>query len=136
MNPQNTTAIQTTPSTIDSGTPGSILFNVGGSLALVLLLIAAIAWVARRAGFRTQGGKSSALLTVKCSQSLGQRERVVIVEADDKWFLLGVTPTNINCLATLNKQSDSDEVASSPLSGDFQNVLLNMLKKRKPESPQ
>ncbi|MEG2432922.1 MAG: flagellar biosynthetic protein FliO, partial [Acinetobacter sp.] len=95
-----------------------------------------IAWVARRAGFRTQGGKSSALLTVKCSQSLGQRERVVIVEADDKWFLLGVTPKNINCLATLNKQSDSDEVTSSPLSGEFQNVLLNMLKKRKPESPQ
>ncbi|WP_435927708.1 flagellar biosynthetic protein FliO [Dryocola sp. BD613] len=136
MNSATKTAAPASYSSVDSGTPGSVLFNVGGALALVLLFIAAIAWVARRAGFRQQGRKASALLTIKCSQSLGQRERVIIVEVQDKWLLLGVTPANITCLATFDKQSGAEEISHSPLAGDFQSVMLNMLKKRKPESGQ
>lgn len=136
MNSQTKTLTHSSSSSVDAGTPGSVLFNVGGALALVLLLIAAITWLARRAGFRPPGKKASALLTVKCSQSLGQRERLVIVEVQDKWLLLGVTPTNIACLATLDKQNGAEEVSHSPLAGDFQSVMLNVLKKRKPESEQ
>lgn len=136
MNFKTTAETHSTPSTVDSGTQGSVLFNVGGALALVLLLIAGIAWVARRAGFAAQGTKSSKLLTIKCSQSLGQRERIVIVEVDEKWLLLGVTPSQISCLATLEKKSGAEDVSHSPLAGDFQSVLMNMLKKRKPGSGQ
>ncbi|NIY48657.1 flagellar biosynthetic protein FliO [Cedecea colo] len=136
MNSATKTTTPSSYSPVGSDTPGSVLFNVGGALALVLLLIAAIAWITRRAGYRRQDRKASALLTVKCSQSLGQRERVVIVEVNDKWLLLGVTPANITCLATFDKQSGAEDVSHSPLVGDFQAVMLNMVKKRKPESGQ
>jgi flagellar protein FliO/FliZ len=98
-----------------------------------LIFIAFITLIARRVGFRSQGKKASALLSIKCSQSLGQRERVVIIEVDNKWLLLGVTPSNITCLATFDKQSGAEDVSHSPLVGDFQSVMLNMLKKRKSE---
>ncbi|WP_435946114.1 flagellar biosynthetic protein FliO [Dryocola sp. BD586] len=134
MNSQTKTIVHPSHPTLDSATPGSALFNVGGALVLVLLLIAVIAWVARRAGFRPQGQKASALLTIKSSHSMGPRERVVIVEVGEKWLLLGVTPTNITCLADLEKQSGAEDVAQSPMAADFQSVMLNMLKKRKPGS--
>ncbi len=136
MNSQTKTIAPSSYSSVDAGTPGSVLFNVGGALALVLLFIALITWIARRAGFRPQGQKASALLTIKCSQSLGQRERMVIVEVQDKWLLLGVTPANITCLATFDKQSGAEDISPSPLAGDFQSVMLNMLKKRKSGSEQ
>ncbi|HEY3590893.1 MAG TPA: flagellar biosynthetic protein FliO [Buttiauxella sp.] len=133
MNSQTKTIVHSSQPVVDAGTPGSVLFNVGGALALVLLFIAVITWIARRAGFRPQGQKASALLSVKCSQSLGQRERVVIIEVDDKWLLLGVTPSNITCLATLDKQNGAKGISHSPLAGNFQSVMLNMLKKHKSE---
>lgn len=134
MKNHTTTEIQTSSPIIDNSTPGSVLFNVGGALCLILFFIAGIAWIARRAGFAPHAVRGNKLLTVKSSQSLGQRERVVIVEVDDKWLLLGVTPSNITCLATMDKKQDAvmeTEAASRTL--DFQSVLGTMLKKRKTE---
>lgn len=133
MKSHTLTEIKPSIPNVDNSPPGSVLFNVGGALCLIILFIAGIAWIARGAGFAPHAIRGNKLLTVKSSQSLGQRERVVIVEVDDKWLLLGVTPSSINCLATLEKRDDEpqDAVASSKI--DFQSVLSNMLKKRKKE---
>ncbi|POT54778.1 flagellar biosynthetic protein FliO [Citrobacter amalonaticus] len=133
MKSHTLTEIQTSIPNVDNSPPGSVLFNVGGALCLIILFIAGIAWIARRAGFAPHAIRGNKLLTVKSSQSLGQRERVVIVEVDDKWLLLGVTPSSINCLATLEKRDDEPQDAVASRTIDFQSVLSNMLKKRKTE---
>jgi|SRR5471030_2182159 len=127
------TQTQAMPAGVDSAAPGSVLMNVGGALALILMIIAAFAWIARRTGFAQRLPKNNQVLSVVASHSLGQRERVVVIDMDGKRVLLGVTPTQINCLATFNKPADEDLKHVEPVAGDFQSTLLNLLKKRKKE---
>lgn len=124
---------QTLPSTVDTAMPGSILVNVGGALVLILMIIAVFAWLARRTGFARNMPKSNQILAVVASHSLGQRERVVVIDMNDKRVLLGVTPTQISCLATFDKPPDDDTTPAASVSGDFQTTLMNLLKKRKTE---
>ncbi|WP_080357503.1 flagellar biosynthetic protein FliO [Yersinia mollaretii] len=127
----NQTQIQASSSMIDATTPGSLLVNIGSSLALILLIIAAIAWVARRTGLAQRFPKGNQILSVVCSHSLGQRERVIVMDMGDKRLLLGVTATQISCLATFEKSEDQHMTADSPPSGDFQSTLIGMIKKCK-----
>ena len=71
-------------------------------LALVLGLIVAFAWVAKRLTPGTLRG-SGVPLTIVASQSVGQRERVVVVEVADHWVVLGVAPGRVSALTTLPK---------------------------------
>jgi flagellar protein FliO/FliZ len=71
-------------------------------LALVLGLILAIAWVAKRIAPGTLRA-GSLPVTIVASQSLGQRERVVVVEIADQWLVLGVAPGRVSALSSLPK---------------------------------
>lgn len=65
-------------------------------LALVLLLIWGLGAIIKRLGpGRRLQGQS---LRIVASQSVGARERVVVVEVDDTWLVLGVTPGSVNRL--------------------------------------
>jgi flagellar protein FliO/FliZ len=75
---------------------------LGLSLLAVLAVMAAILWAMRRAGLAPRAG-SAGLLRLVGQLSLGPRERVVIVEAGDRWFLLGVGATGVSRLAALPK---------------------------------
>lgn len=79
-------------------TDASLLRVVIG-LLLVLAAILAAAWLARRAGLGRSG--SGPLLRQVASQTLGPRQRVVIVEVGQTWLVLGVTPNQITTLHTL-----------------------------------
>ena len=71
-------------------------------LALVLALIVAIAWIAKRiTPGALRGG--SLPLTIVASQAVGQRERVVVVEVADQWLVLGVAPGRVSALSSLPK---------------------------------
>ena len=71
-------------------------------LALVLGLIVAVAWIAKRlAPGALRGG--GVPLTIVASQAVGQRERVVVVEIADQWLVLGVAPGHVSSLSTLPK---------------------------------
>ena len=63
-------------------------------LALVLGVIVAFAWVARRLAPGTVRG-TGVPLTIIASQAVGQRERVVVVEVADQWLVLGVAPGRV-----------------------------------------
>ncbi|MGJ8669708.1 MAG: flagellar biosynthetic protein FliO [Oceanococcus sp.] len=73
------------------------------SLAAVVLLIFACAWLAKR--MPMAGAGRSNLLQVKASLSVGARERVVLVKAGDKVLVLGVAPGRINTLHVLDEQA-------------------------------
>ncbi|WP_186368724.1 flagellar biosynthetic protein FliO [Yersinia alsatica] len=126
------TPIQTTPSMIDATTPGSLLVSVGGTLVMILLIIAAIAWLARRSGLVQRFPKGNQVLSVISSHSLGQRERLIVVEMENKRLLLGVTSTQINYLATFDKSESNDTLPDLPLPANFQSTLVGMLKKHTP----
>ena len=71
-------------------------------LALVLALIVAIAWIAKRiTPGALRGG--SLPLTIVASQAVGQRERVVVVEIADQWLVIGVAPGRVCALSTMPK---------------------------------
>ena len=72
-------------------------------LAVVLLLLFALAWAARRWSLpglvaRSNGDEADALKVV-AQVSLGMKERLVLVEVDGKRVLLGVVPGRISRLA-------------------------------------
>lgn len=126
-------SVQTPSASSDS--PGGLLLNLGGGLGFVLIVIVGLAWLARRFGFASYKRQREQLISVKSSCSVGQRERVVVVEIDNTWLLLGVTSSQITHLHTMeagNKTTNEMDV-TSPVT-NFQTALAGWLKKGcKPE---
>jgi flagellar protein FliO/FliZ len=105
--------------------PPASVVNTGGvvqiivSLLLVLAAIIAVAWLLKRSNLTRQG--TGNLLRILGGVSVGQRERVVLVEVLDSWLVVGVGPGQIRTLHVLEKPLDY------PQSGDVpeQNAAAN-----------
>lgn len=67
------------------------------SLLLVVGLILAAAWVARRGGMLRQGGNKRRIHILD-SQRLGTRASLALVRVDDREILIGITPQHISLL--------------------------------------
>jgi flagellar protein FliO/FliZ len=92
------------------------------ALVLVLGLLGVALWVLRRAGFAPRGGSSQLRLVTQLA--LGPRERVVIVEAGERWWLLGVGASGVTRLGSLPK---GDAAASEMPAASF-GALLEKLR--------
>jgi flagellar protein FliO/FliZ len=86
-------------------TAGSML-TVLLSLVLILGGFVAVAWFVRRylPGMGAQGA-----VKVVGTTPVGARERVVVIEVDDTWLLLGVGGGNVRLLHTLPKPETTQE---------------------------
>lgn len=124
--------------------PGSILTQVGSVLGGILLLILCAAWLVRRLGFAPQA-RNNKLLNVKASCQVGQRERVVIVEVDNTWLVLGVTAQQVTPLHTLARPPvDESQITSasdpspthSTKPADFRQLLNSHLFGKKLKHPE
>ena len=105
---------------------GSV-FQMLGSLALVLVLIAGTAWLLRR----IQGGRMMAAgpLQLRGQLVLGPRERVVLIEIEDVWIVAGVTGSEITPLHVLPRGElpEGGETGALPLSSSqFAKVLAGI----------
>ncbi|WP_435628391.1 flagellar biosynthetic protein FliO [Candidatus Ferrigenium straubiae] len=85
------------PPAVSSGNIMQIIF----SLLLVLAAIVLVAWLLKRMNIVQQG--SGYPLKVLGGVSIGQRERIVLVEVNDTWLVVGVGPGQIRTLHTLQK---------------------------------
>ena len=98
------------PSAATAAAPdtASSMLTVLLSLVLILGGFVAVAWLARRylPGMGAQGA-----VKVVGTTPVGTRERVVVVEVDDTWLLLGVGGGNVRLLHTLPRPADR---ATSP----------------------
>jgi flagellar protein FliO/FliZ len=116
------------------GAPG--LMQAGLGMMVVLGLIFLCAWLARRFGLQRFGGGH--VVKVVSSSSIGQRERVVVVEVGGTWLVLGVTPSQINTLHTLPAQAvphalaGAEHVASKPLDLFAQKLRESLTGKTRP----
>lgn len=118
---------------------GAVLTQVGSVLGGILLLILCAAWLVRRLGFAPQA-RNNKLLNVRASCQVGQRERVVIVEVDNTWLVLGVTAQQVTQLHTLARPPvDETSAALSPdhaKPADFRQILNTYLLNKKSKHPE
>jgi flagellar protein FliO/FliZ len=70
-------------------------------LALVLAVIGAFAWLARRVQ-RIAPARGSPL-ALRGALAVGPRERVVVLEIEGTWLVLGVAPGRVSALHALPK---------------------------------
>ena len=117
------------PPAVSSGSIVQIIF----SLLLVLAAIVLVAWLLKRMNVAQQG--SGHLLKVLGGVSIGQRERIVLVEVKDTWLVVGVGPGQIRTLHTLQKTenlvADLQSAESQPSENKFANLLSSILSHRK-----
>ena len=101
------------------------------ALLLIVGLIAALAWFTRRmrGGF-TRG--SAARIQVLGAQSLGPKERAVLVRIGDTDILVGVAASAVNTLHVFPSGSNTEApppAVAGPDMPNFKNLLLKALGK-------
>ncbi|CAM3220039.1 Protein mopB [Xenorhabdus nematophila F1] len=131
---QRGTASDAVPvSTTGSSEPlpaGQTLMQVSSALGGILLLIFFMTWLVRRLGFAPAKNKNHRLLNVKASCSLGPKERIVVVEVEDNWLVLGVTSQQITMLHQMPALADNTEKDTAFKSLPFGQMLKNTLQKK------
>jgi flagellar protein FliO/FliZ len=104
---------------------GSVL-QIIVSLLLVLAAIVLVGWMLKRMNVAQQG--TGKFLKVLGGVAIGQRERIVLVEVNDTWLVVGVGPGQIRTLHTLDKPLDAPETDNLPIPDNkFAAVLGNAL---------
>lgn len=115
------------PALATSASGAGSLLQVLLALALVLGLIVGAAWLMRR--FSLVPGAGAGHLRVVSGVMVGQRERVVIVEIEQQWLVLGVTGEQVNLLHTLPRPEGA--VTPTPAAPAFAQWLQAAIEKRK-----
>jgi flagellar protein FliO/FliZ len=109
--------------------PGSAssLLQVIFGLLVVLGLLAGALWFLKRMG----GGRFAPGSVVKIvgGVSVGNRERVMVVEVADQWIVIGVAPGRVSTLASMPRQ---EQPAAQPAPGvpNFNAWLKQTIEKR------
>jgi flagellar protein FliO/FliZ len=86
------------------------------ALAAVLAAIPVAVWLLKRLG--AGGAAPMAGLQVVGQMPLGAGQRVVVLQAGERWLLLGVTGSNITRLGTLPRPAgDADNVGAATPAG-------------------
>lgn len=119
-----------TPPPAAAVSSGSVM-QVILSLLLVLAVIALVAWLLKRISM-PQNAAGSALKVIS-GVAVGQRERIVLVEVNDTWLVVGVAPGQVTALHTMPKNAlliASAENASPEVDNKFKNWLKIMMEKR------
>lgn len=113
-----------------SALPEGGLLQMMVGLLLVLAVIVAAAWLLKR--FALNHGTPNGNIKVIAGAAVGQRERVVLVEVNGTWLVLGVAPGQVRTLHTMPKGHSEiieDTTQNSPRKG-FQDWLQQMTDKR------
>lgn len=86
-------------------------------LAIILVLIVGMAWAMRRMGRFNSGAQGE--LRILAGLSVGQRERVVLLQVGKEQILIGVSPAGVNPLHKLEEPlaTSIDESGSGPADG-------------------
>ncbi|MBV1775757.1 flagellar biosynthetic protein FliO [Burkholderiaceae bacterium DAT-1] len=106
------------------------------TLALICVLgaIFATLWGMKRLQSRAMG--DAAAVRVVSGVMVGQKERVVVVEVQDTWLVLGVTSSEVGLLHSLPKPASSPERETIQLTVPFSQRLslaIRQMQKRESE---
>jgi len=114
----------------DSAVSSGNFLQVILSLLLVLVVIAIVAWVLKRIAL--PHNVSGKLLKVVSGVAVGQRERIVLVEVNDTWLIVGVAPGHVTALHSMPKSTlpPITDDTSPEANNKFQSWLKIMTEKR------
>lgn len=112
-------------STPPSFAPGLLQAVLG--LAIVLALIWVAGWLMKK--LAPGGLASNALIRTIATTAVGQRERIVLVEVQNTWLVVGVAPGSVNTLHVLPK--GELPLTMSSASGSPFDKLLALAKQRR-----
>ena len=120
--------------TLDSGSslhglPLDKILQTGGALVLVLVVIAALAWILRR--YRQSSNHERGELALLGGLALGGRERLVLVRAGRDRLLIGVAPGQIRAIHVLSETAPAPETRTEPAVG-FEHTLNGILASDRP----
>ncbi len=101
-----------------------------GKLALALIIVLAVFWIFARVMRQVQNiqGDMHQALRIVGALSVGQRERVVVVQVGEEQLVLGVTSAQINTLHVLQEPLSSG--SNQNQSSDFRAKLSAALKRQ------
>ena len=114
------------PAVVSSGSILQVIF----SLILVLAAVVLVAWILKRINLPQHGAGS--VIKVISGVAVGQRERIVLVEVNDTWLVVGVAPGQVRTLHSMPK-ADLPIPPNEPapgMDGKFQGWLKQMMEKR------
>lgn len=97
-------------------------------LFIVVAVIIGMAWFMRRMG--SMNGVAAGNLKVLGGISVGQRERVVLVQAGETQLLIGVAPGEIRTLHVMDKPIITQPETNSKMSSSFSEKLHAAIKNR------
>lgn len=112
---------------------GAALVRTGLGLVFVVALILACAWVARRFGFASRA-QSTASMRIVSTLSLGPRDRVIMLEVDDTWLVVGVNAGGMTTLHTLPAKAEAG-LHDTPVRPDLAAGFQSLLRKRMGKMP-
>ncbi|HZW14173.1 MAG TPA: flagellar biosynthetic protein FliO [Noviherbaspirillum sp.] len=120
-------ATATTPASAAPSSAGNLLQVLLG-LVVVLALMAGTAWVLKRMGVAAAGAGNVARIVG--GVSVGNRERVVVVEVADQWIVVGIAPGSVNALSTMPRQEIAATTQEPPGGKNFAAWLKQTIEKR------
>lgn len=97
-------------------------------LFIVIALIVGMAWFMRR--MSSMGGMAAGNLKVLGGISVGQRERVVLIQAGETQLLVGVAPGEIRTLHVMDEPISTTVETNSKASSGFAEKLHAAIKNR------
>ena len=106
---------------------GSVLQVLLG-LITVLALMAGAAWLLKRFGVSGAAGHNVA--KVIGGVSVGNRERVVVVEVADQWIVVGVAQGRVNALSTMPRREQPAGSQQQPTPNNFAGWLKQTIDRR------
>lgn len=99
-------------------------------LALVLAAIAGAAWLLRRTTQLAQARGTP--LALRGGIAVGPRERVVVVEVEGTWLVLGVAPGRVSALHALPKGALAEPARAAAGAGLPFAALLERIRRHAP----
>ena len=97
--------------------------TLGLGLIVVIVLIVLSGWLVRRV--QGLGGVNSQALKVVAVLSVGQRERVALIDVGEKQILIGVTPQSVRTLHVFDEPVVNSSQSSG--GGDFAQKLQQVM---------
>ena len=82
------------------GITGADVFRMLGSLGLVIALLIALLWALRKLQGKMNSQNAGRRLQIIESLSVGTRQKVALIRVGEREVLIGISPTQINGLAS------------------------------------
>ncbi|MDR3426253.1 flagellar biosynthetic protein FliO [Silvimonas sp.] len=127
----------TSASAVSAAIPAATSASSFGQLAQVVLalvfvlgLIFVSAMLMRRFSL-LPGMAAGNRLRVVSGAMVGPKERVVVVELDNTWLVVGVTPHAVNLLHT---QAKPDDAPAAPVPPQFATRLAEIIARKRPQA--